>query len=78
MGKLLSKAQQTEEDVKHSCDGNDDGTADALKYVDLIGHSYINFTPSSFVVKSKVTNFHYADDLPAAHISEIPSPPPNF
>ena len=76
IGKLLSKAQQTEEEVKHSCDKDGDG--DALKYVDLINHSYSTFPARGFIVKDKTINVHYADDLPAAHITEIPSPPPNY
>ena len=77
IGKLLSKGQ-TEEEVKHSCDGGDnDDMANAGKYLDLIDHSYNSFSAEKFIEQHKVADRHYADDLPMSHISEIPSPPPN-
>ena len=77
IGKLLSK-QQTEEDVKHSCDNADkDDLNNTGKYLDLIDHSFENFTAERFVALNKVAKHCYDDDLPTAHIADIPSPPPN-
>ena len=76
IGKLLSKGQ-TEEEVKHSCDGKDDCSDDAASYVDLIGHSYDTFTVTRLSLKVKIKDWRYTEDLPVAHIAEIPSPPPN-
>ena len=77
IGKLLSKGQ-TEEEVKHSCDGCDkDDLSNGGKFMDLIDHSYENFTTERFVALIKVPKRYYAVDLPIGHIDDIPSPPPN-